>query len=184
MLILGGTGAVGKLAVQVAARHGAGRIVVVGRDADALKRTLELGAHAAIPLRPDESDVALAHHIRETVPAVDVILDALYGVPLQAALQATASRARVVNVGNAAGTTAILPAGVVRSRQLTISGFAGFYTSVAEKRTALGWCWEALRRGELDVDIRTRTLEELPQAWAEQASSPHAKLVILPAGGS
>lgn len=113
---------------------------------------------------------------------VDVVLDAVYGVPLEAALRVCAQRARVVNIGNLAGATAQVPAGLLGGKQLTLSGFAGLHTPLRDKLPALTWLWSALARGELRVEVHTFPLEELPAAWQAQAISPHAKCVVLPEG--
>jgi NADPH:quinone reductase-like Zn-dependent oxidoreductase len=180
VLVLGATGAVGQLAVQVAHRSGAGRVIGVARDRAALARLLVLGADAVVELLPDEGSEELAARLLAAAGPVDVVLDGLYGVPLEAALLVCAPRARVVNIGNPAGATALVPAGLLRGRQLTLSGFAGLHTPLRDKRAALTWLWTALARGELQVEIRTFPLDELASAWRTQAASPHAKCVILP----
>jgi NADPH2:quinone reductase len=180
VLVLGATGAVGQLAVQVAREHGAGRIVGVGRDLTALDLVRDLGAHSVIALRPDDDEESLAARLGADVPAVDVVLDALYALPLQAALRVCAPSARVVNIGNAAGPSAHLSAGLLRSRQLTLSGFATYTTSLARKRPALEWLWDALARDALHIDVRTYSLDDLPKAWQAQRSSPHVKCVVVP----
>jgi NADPH:quinone reductase-like Zn-dependent oxidoreductase len=183
VLVLGATGAVGQLAVQVAHLSGAGRVIGVARDHAALKRLLALGADAVVELRADEGNEELAARLRAPAGPVDVVLDGLYGVPLEAALRVCAPRARVVNIGNAAGPAALVPAGLLRGKQLTLSGFAGLHTPLRDKRAALTWLWTALARGELQVEVRTFPLEGLPAAWRAQAVSPHAKCVILPEQG-
>lgn len=179
VLVLGATGAVGQLAVQVARQHAAGRVIGVGRNRAALARVLDLGADSVIDLRPDEGEGELADRILEVAGQVDVVLDGLFGLPLQAALRVCAPRARVVNIGNLAGATAQLPAGLLRGKQLSLSGFAGLHTPLQDKRAALTWLWGALAAGKLRIDIRTFALGELAAAWAEQAASPHAKCVVL-----
>ncbi|MET9558455.1 zinc-binding alcohol dehydrogenase family protein [Streptomyces sp. NPDC006645] len=181
VLVLGATGAVGQLAVQVAHRWGAGRVVGVARERQALRRLLGLGADAVVDLRADEDTEELAARLLAAAGPVDVVLDAVYGAPLEAALRVCAPRARVVNVGNPAGATARIPAGLLRGKQLTLSGFAGLHTPLHAKREALAWLWAALSRDELRVDVRTFPLEDLPSAWRTQATSPHVKCVILPA---
>ena len=181
VLVLGATGAVGQLAVQVARRSGAGRVVGVGRNRAALDRVHALGADAVVDLRPDEDVDELAARLWAAAGPVDVVLDGLYGVPLEAALPACAPRARVVNIGNLAGATARIPAGLLRGRQLTLSGFAGLHTPLKDKGAALSWLWSALSRGELELAVRTFPLDELPAAWRAQQASPHAKCVVVPA---
>jgi NADPH:quinone reductase-like Zn-dependent oxidoreductase len=182
VLVLGATGAVGQLAVQVAHRSGAGAVIGVARDHAALGRLLDLGADAVVELRAGESGEELAARLLAAGGPADVVLDGLYGVPLEAALRACAPRARVVNIGNPAGATAVVPAGLLRGKQLTLSGFAGLHTPLRDKRAALTWLWTHLACGELQVKVRTFPLEEFPSAWRAQAGSPHAKCVILPGG--
>ncbi|MDQ6876158.1 MAG: zinc-binding dehydrogenase [Candidatus Dormibacteraeota bacterium] len=180
VLVLGATGAVGHLAVQVARRSGAARVIGVGRDRAALQHLLRLGADAVVELRAEEGTEELAARLLSAAGPVDIIFDALYGVPLEAALRACAQRARVVNVGNAAGATAQVPAGLLRGKQLTLSGFAGLHTPLRDKRAALTWLWSAVARGELQIEVRSFPLADVAAAWRAQSASPHAKCVILP----
>lgn len=180
VLVLGATGAVGQLAVQIAARHGAGRVIGVGRDHVALQRLLTLGTDAVVDLRADESADDLAARLLAATGPVDVVLDGVFGRPLEAALRVCAPRARVVNIGNLAGATAQIPAGALRSKQLTLSGFAGLHTPLRDKQQALAWLWTALSDGDLQVEVATHPLADLPAAWRAQAASPHAKCVLLP----
>ena len=179
VLILGATGAVGQLAVQVAHARGAGRVIGVGRDRTALERLTSLGADAIVELRPDETVDALASRLGEA-GAADVVLDCLYGAPFEAAVLSCAPRARIVNVGHSSSPTASIPAGLLRGKQLTLTGFAGLHTTFLDKQSALTWLWAALAEGTLDVNVTTVSLEELPTAWRGQALSPHAKYVVVP----
>lgn len=77
---------------------------------------------------------------------VDLVFDGVYGAPFEAAPQACARRARLVNVGNLAGASAPVPAGLLRGKQLTISGFAGSHTTLSEKLPALTWLCPGRRR--------------------------------------
>ncbi|MFC8231408.1 zinc-binding alcohol dehydrogenase family protein [Streptomyces sp. NPDC057287] len=180
VLVLGATGAVGQLAVQVAHRSGAGRVIGVARDREALVRLLRLGADDVVDLRAGESVDELAIRLSAVAGPVDVVLDGVYGMPLEAALRACAPQARVINIGNPAGATAQVPAGLLRGKQLTLTGFAGLHTPLREKQPALAWLWTALAHDELQVEVRTVSLEELPAAWRAQAASPHHKCVVLP----
>lgn len=180
VLILGATGAVGQIAVQVAKAKGAARVVGVGRNRAVLEHLKSLGADAIVELRAGEDAVELTERLRDIVGTADVILDGLYGMPLEAALQVCASQARVVNFGHSAGATASITAGVLRGKQLTLYGFAGLHTPLKEKQPALSWLWAALKDGPLRVTVKTVRLEDLPEAWRGQATSPHVKYVVLP----
>jgi len=180
VLILGATGAVGQIAVQIAKAKGAARVVGVGRDRAVLEHLKSLGADAVVELRAGEEAVELTDRLRDMADAVNVILDGLYGMPLEAALPVCASQARVVNIGHSAGATASIPAGILRGKQLALFGFAGLHTPLKEKQPALSWLWAALKGGTLRVNAKTVLLEDLPEAWRGQATSPHAKYVVLP----
>ena len=171
VLILGATGAVGQIAVQIAKAKGAARVVGVGLDLAVLEHLKSLGADAV---------VELTDRLRDMADAVNVILDGLYGMPLEAALPVCASQARVVNIGHSAGATASIPSGILRGKQLALFGFAGLHTPLKEKHPALSWLWAALKGGTLRVNTKTVLLENLPEAWRGQATSPHAKYVVLP----
>ena len=87
-----------------------------------------------VELRQGESADELAARLESAAGAVDVVLDGLYGMPLEAALRVCAPRARVVNIGNLAGATAQVPAGLLRGKQISITGFAGLHTPLQDKR--------------------------------------------------
>ena len=53
-----------------------------------------------------EREDELAARLLAAAGPVDVVLDGLYRVPLEAVLRVCAPRARVVNIGNPAGATA------------------------------------------------------------------------------
>ena len=180
VLVLGATGAVGQLAVQVAHRSGAARVVGVGRDRAALQRLLGLGADAVVELHAEEGIEQLTARLLAAAGPVDVVFDGLFGAPLEAALRVCAQRARVVNVGNPAGATTQVPAGLLRGKQLTLFGFAGLHTPLRDKRAALTWLWSAVAHGELQIEVRTFPLEDVAAAWRAQSASPHGKCVILP----
>jgi NADPH2:quinone reductase len=180
VLVLGATGAVGQLAVQVAHKSGAGRVIGVGRDHATLNRLLALGAHQIVDLRAGEGVEEFAERLRAATGPVDVVLDGLYGGPFEAALQVCAPRARIVNIGNLAGGSAEMPAGLLRGKQLSVSGFAGLHTPLQDKRAALLWLWSALASGELHMEVRTFPLDEIQVAWRMQGTSPHVKCVLLP----
>ncbi|MDQ2852317.1 MAG: zinc-binding dehydrogenase [Actinomycetota bacterium] len=180
VIVLGATGVVGQLAVQIARLRGAGAVIAVGRDRSVLERLPDLGADAVVELRTDESAGDLADRLLGVAGPANVVLDGIYGLPFEAALLACAPHARLVNVGNLAGPTSQVPAGLLRGKQLTITGFAGLHTPLADKERALTWLWRALADDKLQIGITTWPLEHLPMAWSAQAASPHNKYVVLP----
>lgn len=180
VLILGATGAVGTLGVQIARQHGAEHVVAVGRNSAGLRRAMDLGADAVVELRQGDTEDALADRLAAASPQINVVLDGLFGMPLQAALRVCAPGARVVNIGNPAGPAISLHGNVLRARQLTVTGFAGYYTPLSQKRVALEWLWAQLVRDQLAIETRTWPLSELPQAWQEQQAPLHSRTIIVP----
>jgi NADPH:quinone reductase-like Zn-dependent oxidoreductase len=90
VLILGATGNAGQMAVQVAKRLGASRVIAVGRDADRLALLAELGADETISLVGD--DDAVDHDLGRAAARVDLVIDYTWGTPTQRALPAILSR--------------------------------------------------------------------------------------------
>src|SRR4051812_8851841 len=109
VLVLGATGALGGVAVQAARVLGAGRVVAADLAGTGLAALRERGADAVVEL--DTTD-DLAAPFREGAggDGVDVTIDALWGEPALAAMQAAAFFARHVEIGNVAGAEIVLPA--------------------------------------------------------------------------
>jgi NADPH:quinone reductase-like Zn-dependent oxidoreductase len=178
VLVLGSSGAVGQLALQVARILGAGLVVAAARSSDGLERSLALGADVAVPLT-EEGDVAAA--LREACDGgFDVILDLLWGKPAHAAIEAAAPYARMVQVGNAAAPTVTLAAPALRSRNLSLTGYTSALVSQAERAAAHRRLMDHAIDGRLQIEIERVELDEVPDAWARQAEGPHRKLIIVP----
>jgi NADPH2:quinone reductase len=77
VLVLGATGSAGKLAVQIAKRLGAGRVVAAGRNAEVLESLTDYGADATVRLDGDDEEVARAFAAAAGEGGFDVILDYL-----------------------------------------------------------------------------------------------------------
>jgi NADPH:quinone reductase-like Zn-dependent oxidoreductase len=177
VLVLGGTGTLGQLALQLARVLGAGRVVAAARGRDGLDRVLERGiADAAVQL--GGADVATdAAALRAAAgEGFDVVLDMVYGAPFLAALKATRWGSRIVTIGTLAGATAEVPAGDLLFRT---HGTVGTGQRSPEDRHAI---WLRLlglaRDAELAVDLVRYPLERAGEAWAQQAASPHAKVLL------
>ena len=134
VLILGATGVAGGLAVQIAKRLGARRVVACGRNASALAFAAENGADATISL--DQERDALVEALRKEIAAngVDVVLDYVWGAPAEALFDAmlmkggmehAAKRTRYIQIGESAGKTIALAASVLRSSGIEVLG-SGF----------------------------------------------------------
>ena len=175
VLILGATGIVGLLGVQAARLLGAGVVVAAGRDASALAHARERGADATVTLP------ATADQLREAAGGdFDVVLDPLWGEPAQAAVEALAFRGRLVNLGQSAGAHAELPSVTIRFRELSILGHTNFAAPPEVREEALRRMYAHAAAGELWAPYEAIALDDVATAWGRQASSPNAKLVLVP----
>jgi NADPH2:quinone reductase len=179
VVILGATGVVGSIAVQVARLLGAGRVVAAGRSKAGLKRAERLGADATVRL--DASGAALTADIKAAAGGdVDVVFDPLWGHPAAAALEALRFRGRLVNLGQSAGAMASFPSVNVRFRELAILGHTNFAASPEVKRAALERMFAHAAAGELSAEYEELPLAQVGEAWRRQAESPNVKLVLRP----
>jgi NADPH:quinone reductase len=175
VLVLGATGAVGQVAVQLAKLMGAGHVVAAGRNAERLERVRELGADDVVDL--SGADLTEAFE-RAAGGQLDIVIDPLWGEPAMAALRAIAPEGRLVNVGQAAGTDVDLPLETVRNRQGAIHAISSGWTAIERKATAYRRLLEHALAGRLTVDREVVPFEDVTAAWERQDASPGKKLVI------
>ncbi len=172
VLVLGATGTVGSVAVQAARLLGAERIVAAGRNPSKLERTLELGADATVVLDGD----GLTERFREACggDGPTLVVDALWGEPIRAAVDAAARGARIVQLGQSAGPEATLTSGSVRLKGLSILGHSNFVLPSPELRRAYFEITEHVAAGRITIDYETYLLDEVATAWAAQAAGRKA----------
>jgi NADPH:quinone reductase len=175
VLVLGATGAVGQVAVQLAKLFGAGRVVGAGRNAERLERVRELGADAVVELGGGDPADAFE---QAAGGQLDVVIDPLWGEPAMAALRAIATNGRLVNVGQSAGADVQLPLEVVRSRQGAVHAISSGWTGMDAKARAYRRLVEYSVAGHLTVDHEVLPLADVAAAWQRQDASPGKKLVI------
>jgi len=127
VLVNGATGAPGRLAVQIAKRLGASKVIATGRSAKALEDVASLGADVTIPLVED--DAALESAFMDAFAAgVDVVIDYLWGRSAERLLIAAAKAGkdsapiRFVQVGSASGSDISLPSAALRSSAIELMG--------------------------------------------------------------
>lgn len=179
VLVLGATGAVGLVAVQAARILGAGRVVAAGRRAAGLQEALARGADATVRLDGPED---LAQAFREACggSGPNLIVDPLWGPPLVAAVEAAATGARVVNLGQSAGAEALIRSAAVRGKQLEILGFSDF--AVPPTVWAAEYCCliDHAAEGRVALPIERIPLARVAEAWQRQAAGAERKLVLIP----
>jgi NADPH:quinone reductase-like Zn-dependent oxidoreductase len=152
VLVLGGTGTVGRVAAQAAELLGAAHVLAVGRN--------EL------------------HRIAEEFgdDGFSVCIDPVWGEPLADALQYARRHARIVHLGQSAGPTSPLRSGDVRGKELTLTGHSNFALSKEENDRAYLELLDHLTSGRIALEYQTFQLEEVAAAWANQRGG---KSVVL-----
>ncbi len=170
VLVLGATGASGSLAVRIALHLGAGRVIAVGRNAEALAtlatdervRTVQLG---------DDPGAALA---RACAEGVDVVLDHLWGPVAEMTLNGLRRNGmsgirravRYVQIGALAGREIALDAALLRSSNITIMGSGGGSIDPELLFSQLPHILDLAAEGELAVAVQEIPLARIGAAWA------------------
>jgi len=185
VLVLGATGTTGKLAVKIAKFLGAGRVVAAGRNEQVLSTLPEHGADATIRLNAPEDELCARFACEAGEGGFQVVLDYLWGRPVEVLLAALARKefaiakteTRLVQVGESAGQTISLPAAVLRSMALTITGTAGIppievLVNALQKVMAHG------ASGELTVATESVALAEIEESWVRDY--PGRRVVVKP----
>ncbi len=180
VVVLGAGGAVGQVAVAVAAGHDAGRVVGVCRTEEAAARARRNGADDVV-LLPDDRDVeALATAITDVLGgSADVVVDPVFGWVAEAATGAMSRFGRLVNIGGAAGDAATLSSATVRSKSLAVLGHTNNNLTPEERQEALTSV-VALAAGRSLVEHAARPLTEITAAWRETASGSGVRQVLVP----
>lgn len=178
VLVLGATGASGAVAVPIAKHLGAKRVIAVGREGAALRRSADRGADEIIPL-----DHGLADELaRIGAEGVDIVLDFLWGDTATTAIPALARSAphpqhRIdwVNLGALDGVHVPIDSSLLRMSDLHISGSgAGAYTP-DRRREFTDAALDLAARGIIEVDTERRRLADVGASWNDRG-----RLVYIP----
>jgi len=185
VLILGATGMAGLLAVQNARILGATRVAGAGRDAQGLSGAVNAGATTVALSGDNEHDgAAILQALEGSSP--DIVLDFLWGAPAESAFAALgrrgleADRADIsyVQIGAAAGSRAAVPAALLRSRKLRITGSGSGSASITDIIAEIPRYIQLISDRAVDVPIRTFPLSMVSEAW-EAAERGRPRVVIL-----
>ena len=173
VLILGATGVAGQLAVQVAKRMGARRVVGAGRNPEALEKLKSLGADATISLDQEQDAVVEAFRAEIAGEGVDIVLDYLWGQPAESALKAISQkglrmaspRVRFVQIGNTAGATITLHAAALRSSGLELLGSGFGSASLDQILAAIAEFFKIAAAQPFEFQIKTAPLSDVEAQW-------------------
>lgn len=172
VLVLGATGTLGQVALQLARYLGAGRVVAAARSVETLQRLKTRGIADEVVALGSENDVAALKDAAGD--GFDVVLDLVCGQPMLNALKATRWGARIMTIGTGAGRQINLDIADLLFRTLSCVGTG--QRPPADRRAI----WERLlriaRTENIHVDYADYTLDQAAEAWASQIAGPHAKI--------
>ncbi len=178
VLVLGATGSSGQMAVQVAKRLGAGRVIAAGRDPELLAALPELGADIIVRLGETPG-------LGEVAADVDVVIDYLWGQVTVDAMTAIAttrtddSRPLTwIEIGSVAGLTAAIPSAALRALPLQIVGSGQGSVSTAAILAELPALVDEIGSGTLRIDARAVPLADVTHAW--RGTESDARVVLTP----
>jgi NADPH:quinone reductase-like Zn-dependent oxidoreductase len=186
VLILGATGVAGQLAVQVAKRLGARRVVAAGRNPQVLEELRQRGADAVISLSQEREAVVSSFRGEWVKDKFDVVLDYVWGNPAESLLEAisqrgrghAASRVRFVQVGASAGPTITLPAAALRSGRLELIGSGFGSVSMEQIFAAVADFLSEAEKQPFQIKTNTAPLQEVEALW--NSAEPGVRLVFQP----
>jgi NADPH:quinone reductase-like Zn-dependent oxidoreductase len=181
VLVLGGTGSAGQLAIQIAKHLGAGRVVAAGR-AEKLAALGALGADATIDLAADPETVAA--DIAAKAANVDVVIDYLWGKPAELAIMPLLGgrddRSRLlswVQIGAIAGPEIALPSAALRQANIHFLGSGQGSVSARGILETLPSLADEIDRGTFAIDAIARPLADVESIW--NASDRHTERIVL-----
>ena len=187
VLINGGTGVTGAVAVQIARHYGAKKVIVTGRNKASLEKLRNSGADEIISLTQEEE--AIRQQLKElhTRSPIDIVLDYLWGRPAEMILSAMKGKGghthpvRYVTLGAMAGDEITLSSSILRSADIKILG-SGF-GSVPKKFMSqlftriLPETMQLAADGKLKIETITAPLKDIGTAWNKEI--PAGKRLVL-----
>jgi NADPH:quinone reductase-like Zn-dependent oxidoreductase len=182
VLILGATGSSGQLAVQVAKRLGAGRVIGTGRRPDQLAALHQLGADATVCL---DGTAGSAQRLGEVARDVDVVIDYLWGQPTVDAMVAIVTNRTDpgrpltwIEIGSVAGPTAAIPSAAFRAARLQLVGSGQGSVPTRDIVAELPGLAAEIAAGTFRIDTRAVPLADVETAWKETGSAQ--RIVFTP----
>jgi NADPH:quinone reductase len=180
VLVLGASGAVGQVAVQVAGLLGAGQVTAACRDAAGRERALGLGASAVADSAGDDAQAVAARLAAAAEGPVDLVIDPVWGTPAEAALRVLAPHGRLVNLGSAAGSLASLASAGLRSGTLSVLGYTNNALTRDQRSQALAEVLGHAAAGRLTIDRETVPLSQAAEGWSRSGLPPYRRVVLVP----
>jgi NADPH:quinone reductase-like Zn-dependent oxidoreductase len=184
VLVLGATGNAGGMAVQIAKRLGAARVVGAGRNPERLAELAAIGAHEVVALVDDPAVTGAG--LAQAAAEVDIVVDYLWGEPattaIMALLNARADRSRAmdwVQIGAMAGPTIELPSVALRSANLRLQGNGQGAVSAQAYLAELPSLVDEIDAGTIEVNARPVPLADVEATWSAP-EVPGLRTVLIP----
>lgn len=185
VLILGVTGMAGLLAIQNAFALGAERVIGAGRSAERLQQAAAKHAQTVALTGERHTDgLAIAQALGKNAPSL--VLDFVWGEPAEAVFDAL-GRAEFqaedeadiayVQIGSMAGEEASVPASLLRSRRIRLSGSGLGSASLSEVMAQVPVYMKLIAEGRVDVPTRVFPLSKIAEAWATNESGRRSVVV-------
>ncbi len=175
-------GGTGTLAVQLAKRFGAGRVIALASSEEKRELAMRLGADAAVDNRSDDLKDAIIE--ANGGERVDVVLEMAGGEIFDACLSSLAPFGRLVTFGIASGDSNTVNTRKLMSTSRAVVGFwlMHLFTRPDALREGIGELLAALADGELEVVIGgTYPLSDVARAHEDlQARTTQGKLLLDP----
>lgn len=162
VVILGATSASGRIAASTARILGAGKVVGVARNEEALRGVPGLDDFVTLKDPVTETDLS-------TLGDVDIVLDYLYGDAVAHLFASLGSKrpTQYVHIGSLAGTTTSLDGAILRSKSLTIRGAGPGSWAMSEMAKQLPSLMEAFRQIP-HTKVREVPLRDIESVWGEK----------------
>ncbi len=186
VLILGASGMAGYLAVQHARLLGANLVVGVGRNPVRLARVEALGtATVALSGNRETDAAAIVDALGGTTPSI--VLDFLWAAAAETAFASLARRGleedtadiAYVQIGAAAGPEAAVPATLLRSRRIRVSGSGAGSAQIADIMAEVPAYMQLIADRSVDVPTKTMPLSSISEAWTASADGTY-RVVVVP----
>jgi NADPH:quinone reductase-like Zn-dependent oxidoreductase len=190
VLINGGTGTAGRVAVQLAKYLGAGKIIATGRNAEDLEEVKKIGADIAIPftlgtLHPSGAKAYEKALKQAFASGIDVVIDYLWGESAKTVIVAIAKSVedatpvRFVHVGGASGEQNIeLPGAALRSSAIMLMGSGLKSLRLPVLLQSIRSVFEAVRPAGLKIATKVVPLSEVAEVWEKAAGKPRVVFSI------
>ncbi|WP_299481858.1 NADPH:quinone reductase [uncultured Roseibium sp.] len=177
VLVSGGAGTVGRLAIQVAVASGA-KVLATARGEDGQRAAREAGAERVF----DYSDHDLADQILDATAGVPVdrIVEVEFGKNVETNTKVIAERGTIAAFGSAKEMTPVLPFYPLMFKAVTIDLVLVYLLSATERLAAVENLTTLLQNETLDIRIsKVLPLEECASAHDMIAAGERAGSVIL-----